>query len=156
MTTVTWPGRMERLKEGRLTALVPSAAEIWIDGGHNPSAAMVVASELAELEERAPMPSVLVTGMLTTKDPEGFYASFGGLVERVITVPLADSDADFDAETLAGYARDAGLAADPAASLDEALQRIERQQDGKPVRVLIVGSLYLVGQALRENGTPPE
>ncbi|MEC9343701.1 MAG: folylpolyglutamate synthase/dihydrofolate synthase family protein, partial [Pseudomonadota bacterium] len=75
MTSVSWPGRMERLKHGKLTALVPSAAEIWIDGGHNPSAGLVVASELAELEERAPMPAVLVTGMLTTKDPRGFFAA---------------------------------------------------------------------------------
>ncbi len=156
MATVSWPGRMERLKEGRLTALVPSAAEIWIDGGHNPSAGSVVASELAELEERAPMPSVLVAGMLTTKDPEGFFSAFDGLVERIFTVPLADSESDFDAQTLAGHARAAGIAAEPTASLDEALKSIEARHDGRPVRVLIVGSLYLVGEALRENGTPPE
>ncbi|MCG6858217.1 MAG: bifunctional folylpolyglutamate synthase/dihydrofolate synthase [Salaquimonas sp.] len=156
MTSVTWPGRMERLKDGKLTALAPSAAEIWIDGGHNPSAGMVVASELAELEERAPMPAVLVTGMLTTKDPEGFFAAFAGLVERAITVPLSDSEADFDPETLAGHARAAGIAAETASSLAEALEIVENHHDGLPVRVLMAGSLYLAGQALRENGTPPE
>ena len=156
MTTVSWPGRMERLKPGRLAELAPAGAEIWIDGGHNPAAAMVIATELAELEERSPMPVVLVAGMLTTKDPAGFFSPFAGLAERVIAVPIRDSDSGHDPVTLARFAEEAGLAAATAASVAEALAAIAGSRGDGPVRVLITGSLYLLGEVLADNATVPE
>ncbi|GIL01771.1 MAG: bifunctional folylpolyglutamate synthase/dihydrofolate synthase [Alphaproteobacteria bacterium] len=156
MTTVSWPGRMERLKPGRLAALAPAGAEIWIDGGHNPAAAMVIATELAELEERSPMPVVLVAGMLTTKDPAGFFSTFAGLAERVIAVPIRDSESGHDPVTLARFAEEAGLAAATAASVAEALAAIAGSHGDGPVRVLITGSLYLLGEVLADNATVPE
>ena len=38
MTSVDWPGRMQRLTQGALVDLAPRGAEIWLDGGHNPGA----------------------------------------------------------------------------------------------------------------------
>lgn len=154
MQTVSWPGRMERLRPGALA--VPAQAEIWIDGGHNPAAALVVAAELAEMEERAPMPLFLVAGMLTTKDTVGYFEAFAGLVERVLTVPVEDSDSGTDPATLAQAARTAGLSAEPARSLADALSRIVAIHGDMPVRVLIGGSLYLVGEVLRCNETVPQ
>jgi len=156
MQTVTWPGRMERLRPGTLTALVPATAEIWIDGGHNPSAGLVIADELAELEERSPMPVVLVTAMLTTKDPTGFFDAFKGLVERVIALPVAHSEAGFSAEQMAGFARTAGFRATTAASPASALAEIAQAYADRPVRIVIAGTLYLVGEVLEANGTIPQ
>lgn len=96
METVRWPGRMERLKPGPLQALAPARSELWIDGGHNPAAGEVIASELANLEERAPMPVFVIAGMLMTKDPAGFFRAFEGLVERLFTVPIHDSEQGFN------------------------------------------------------------
>ena len=53
MTSVDWPGRMQRLTQGALVELAPRGAELWLDGGHNPGAGMVVAEALAEQEERS-------------------------------------------------------------------------------------------------------
>lgn len=156
MHAVTWPGRLERLKPGRLTALAPAATEIWIDGGHNPAAGMAVATELAELEDRSPMPVVLIAGMLTTKDPVGFFSTFAGLAERVLTVPIHDSEAGHDPDALAGLARAAGLSAEAAGSVTEALEMVAQLHGDAPVRVMITGSLYLLGEVLAENETPPD
>ena len=52
MTSVDWPGRMQRLTQGALVELAPRGAELWLDGGHNPGAGIVVAEALAEQEER--------------------------------------------------------------------------------------------------------
>ena len=38
LTAVDWPGRLQRLTEGALIGRAPAAAELWLDGGHNPSA----------------------------------------------------------------------------------------------------------------------
>jgi len=154
MRTVRWPGRMELLRSGKLHDSAPKDAEIWIDGGHNPAGAAVVATALADLEERNPKPLVLVAGMLTTKDAAGFLAAFRGLANHVYTVPVSDSDSGFDAGELATIAAGAGFAATPAKSLSDALGEIKKRT-GEPVRIIVCGSLYLIGEVLRENGTPP-
>ena len=55
---VDWPGRMQRLPQGRLLDLAPAGAEIWLDGGHNPGAGIVIAEALAEQEEKDPAAAV--------------------------------------------------------------------------------------------------
>src|SRR3546814_1628457 len=44
-----WPARMQRLAPGPLSDLLPKGSELWLDGGHNPAAARVVADALREL-----------------------------------------------------------------------------------------------------------
>ncbi|MNW18765.1 hypothetical protein D3C71_2184550 [compost metagenome] len=58
---------------------------------------------------------------------------------------------------LAHSAFDAGLVAEPSASVAEALQEITLRQipDRPPPRILIGGSLYFAGNVLADNGTPP-
>ena len=67
-----WPARMQRLSSGALAALVPPGGELWLDGGHNPDGGRVIASALADLEERVSRPLVLIVGMLANKDGAGF------------------------------------------------------------------------------------
>src|SRR5690606_9264888 len=79
---VEWPARLQSLAGGLLADRVPGA-ELWLDGGHNPAAGSVIAEAMADLEERAPKPLVMITGMLNTKDPVGFFRPFAGIAERV-------------------------------------------------------------------------
>lgn len=158
MSTVEWPGRLQRLSEGKLLEFAPQDAEIWVDGGHNPGAGEVIAEAMAGFEERRARPLYLVTGMINTKDPVGYFRAFADIAERVFTVPIRGSDAGLDPVALAESAFDAGLVAEPAESVAEALAEIARRQlpDAVPPRILIGGSLYLVGNVLADNGTPPK
>lgn len=158
MATVEWPGRLQRLTEGRLLELAPKDAEVWVDGGHNPGAGEVIAEAMAGLEERRARPLYLVTGMINTKDPVGYFRAFADIAEHVFTVPIRGSDAGLDPVALAESAFDAGLVAEPAGSVAEALAEIVRRQlpEAVPPRILIGGSLYLVGNVLADNGTPPK
>ena len=83
-----WPARLQRLTSGRLVALAPAGAEIWLDGGHNADGGRAIAAALGDLEERVSRPLVLVVGMLATKDRDGFLRNFTGLVRRVFGVPI--------------------------------------------------------------------
>jgi dihydrofolate synthase / folylpolyglutamate synthase len=156
LTTVDWPARLQRLTSGALIARARPDAELWLDGGHNPGAGLVIAEAMADLEERAPRPLYLISGMLTTKDPVGFFRPFAGLVRKVFTVPVPSSNAGRDPAELAEFVRSAGMLAEPAADVPAALDEIaaDRQMLGPP-RILIVGSLYLAGTVLATNGTPP-
>jgi len=52
---------------------------------------------------------------------------------------------------------EAGLSAEPVSSVANALMLLRETWDPgeQPPRILIGGSLYLVGEVLAENGTPP-
>lgn len=155
MTIVSWPGRFERLPRGKLEDHLPQGTdlEIWIDGGHNPHAGRALASEIRKMQDRDPKPLTLIAGMLTTKEPHGFFQAFAGLASEVITLPVNDSDAGFDPHELASLTRDHGFSAQPLKSIGQALSRVAEREG--PQRVLICGSLYLIGEVLRLNDTPP-
>lgn len=158
MNSVEWPGRLQRLTEGRLIAHAPAGAEIWVDGGHNPGAGEVIAEAMANFEEKQPRPLYLITGMINTKDPVGYFRAFVGLAEKVFCVPIRGSDAMIDPVILSNSAYDAGLVAEPKATVGEALEAIQEILDPQAPapRILIGGSLYLVGDVLADNETPPK
>jgi dihydrofolate synthase/folylpolyglutamate synthase len=154
LLTVEWPARLQSLSSGTLSAQLPKA-EIWLDGGHNPAAGQVIAEAMADLEERAPKPLVLISGMLNTKEPVGFFRPFAGLARTVYTVPVPGAPASRSAEDLAAAATAAGLSARTATDVPAALGAITAEGMSLPPRVLICGSLYLAGTVLAANGTPP-
>ena len=156
LTNVDWPARMQRLTTGRLVARTRADAEIWLDGGHNPAAGLVIAEAVADLEERVSRPLFMICGMLNTKEPVGFFRPFAGLARQVYTVPVPSSAAGRDPVELAEAAKSAGVAAVPVADVETALDLISAQTGlPLPPRILICGSLYLAGSVLEANGTPP-
>ena len=156
MVKADWPARLHRLAQGRLVDLAPAGSELWLDGGHNPDGGRAIAAALADLEERVSRPLVLIVGMLASKDCEGFLRNFAGLARRVIAVPVPGAEQGLAAEAVADAARAIGLPATSRDDLDEALEVVRKLDLDPPPRILITGSLYLAGDVLRENGTPPQ
>ena len=155
MTHVDWPARMQRLSHGRLAALAPSESELWLDGGHNADGGQAISAALADLEERVSRPLVLIVGMLTTKDSAGFLRNFSGLARRIITVPI-HQDKAMPAAELAAVADTIGIPALARDDIESAIT-IAGKLDLHPApRILITGSLYLAGEVLALNGTPPQ
>jgi dihydrofolate synthase / folylpolyglutamate synthase len=154
LTRAEWPARLQRLTTGRLPALAPPGAELWLDGGHNAEGGRAIAAALADLEERVSRPLVLVVGMLTTKDREAFLRNFTGLVRRVFGVPI-HQDKGVPAQEIAAAAHAVGMPADAAPGIAEALAAIGGLGFDPPPRILITGSLYLAGEVLALNGTEP-
>lgn len=157
LASVDWPGRLQSLTRGPVVDLCPEGAEVWLDGGHNPGASTAIAAFIGEQEERDARPLYLVTGMLKTKDPVGFFAPYADLARHVATVPLVSSAVFREPEDLVQAARAAGIDATPFAGLEAALASIvmASHSDPEPPRVLICGSLYLVGEVLALNGMRP-
>jgi dihydrofolate synthase/folylpolyglutamate synthase len=156
MTKADWPARLQRLAHGKLTELVPAGSELWLDGGHNPDGGRAIAATLADLEERVSRPLVMIVGMLASKDCEGFLRNFTGLARRMIAVPVPGAEKGLPAETVADCARSIGLPSTSRDNLAEALEAVRKLDLDPPPRILITGSLYLAGDVLRENGTPPQ
>jgi dihydrofolate synthase/folylpolyglutamate synthase len=150
-----WPGRMQRLTQGKLLEAAPAGSELWLDGGHNPDGGRAIAAALADLEERVSRPLVLIAGMLTTKDNAGFLRNFAGLARRLIAVPVPGQEKSMPADDLTNIARDVGLSATARDDLASAFEAVRKLDLAPPPRILITGSLYLAGEVLKANGTLP-
>lgn len=148
LTHAEWPARLERLPPGALYTYVDDDTEIWLDGGHNAAGGQAIAHAIAELDDRVPRPVHLIWGMMETKDAHAFIAPFKGLVERVYTVPIPEEQNAFGAEELAEIAASEGFTVTDAKSVPHALLQ-SRAAFSEPGRVLICGSLYLAGHALK-------
>ena len=147
-----WPARLQRLTTGKLVSAAPAGAELWLDGGHNADGGRAIAAALGDLEERVSRPLVLIVGMLSTKDRSAFLRNFTGLVRRVFGVPI-HQEKSVPADEIAASARGAGMPADAAPSIQDALAAIGGLGFDPPPRILITGSLYLAGEVLAANGT---
>jgi dihydrofolate synthase/folylpolyglutamate synthase len=140
-----WPARLQRLPPGPLAG----ERELWLDGGHNPSAARQVAS-WARHAFADGKPLHLVFASLATKDPAGMLEPFAEVAERVHTVPIP-GHACFSPDDLADIAAELGLKADAHEDVQAALAAVPAE-----ARVLIFGSLYLAGAVLAANGQLPD
>lgn len=152
MSTVTWPGRLQKLT-GDLAALAPTC-DVWLDGGHNEGGGKALAEAMADLEDRVPRPLYVIAGMLRTKDASAFFAPFEGLARQVVAIPIPHHEKSYDTVSLAASAAEGGTFASVSPSLEDALQEVEMAA-GEPARILICGSLYMAGHALKADGSVP-
>lgn len=151
---VDWPARMQRLSSGKLIGYLPAGSDLWLDGGHNVACAMAVTAALAEMEDRVSRPLIIISGMLSNKDADGFLACFTGLARQLFAVQVPGETSRTPGEIVAA-AEGVGLSAQATSGVIDALKKIAALPLEAPPRVLITGSLYLAGEVLAENGTPP-
>jgi len=146
VTSAVWPARMQRMTSGPLVDLA-APAELWLDGGHNPAAGVAIAGTLQTQPAR---PTHLICGMLNTKDIAGYLRPLAEVARSLTAVSIPDTTSTLSADQTAGTARDVGLTATTAQSVQEAITAITAKDPN--ARILICGSLYLAGHVLRENG----
>ena len=79
-----------------------------------------------------------------------FIGCFAGIASRVVTLTIPDEENAVAADALAGAARQHGLSAETATSLDAALKQAALAAPAP--RILICGSLYLAGRVLAAHG----
>lgn len=158
--TTRWPARLQRLKPGPLTGLLPPDSEVWLDGGHNPAAGVAIAAALGEIAATPTgrlRPIELILGMLANKDPAGLLAPMAARIAGLIAVPVSSHD-HHDPAALADIARGLGIGVTGTAqNVTTALRRIADRpvSEDLPPIVLILGSLYLAGEVLAANDESP-
>ncbi len=157
MKNVVWPGRLEKLPSGRITAQFGADANIWIDGGHNPDAGRAIATELKGQMVNEDQKLLMICGMINTKEPLVFFRPFTEMNAELISVPVKMSDAGIEPVDLASMAEEAGLYTQASDSLDNAIKVARNKYEEDPsLRILFCGSIYMLGEVLEKNGTPPK
>jgi len=138
LATAVWPGRLQRLS-GRLAGLLPSTVELWLDGGHNPGAGVVLSEVLRRWGDR---PTHLVVGMKRSKDAAEFLRPLLPLAASVWAVQEPHQHDPLPVDQIIAAS---GGVAGRGPTVAEALRRIPPGS----ARVLICGSLYLAGEVLK-------
>lgn len=152
LADVHWPGRLQRLTKGPLVNQLQPHVEIWLDGGHNPAAAEQVATTFGKWDVTDPKPSYLIAGMLNTKDQTSFFTHLRDTVSKGCCIAIDNEAATTSATDLAAFAQLGGISMTAEDSLEASLLSLQPELNARPCRLLIAGSLYLVGQILKENG----
>lgn len=164
MRDVYWPGRFQPLPKGELTKNLTGfdknyMPEIYVDGGHNPDAAGMLVNIINQLDQREQRPLYLISAMLNTKDPSAFFKKFAGLTEYAAILPVISSDAGIESDQLASIVNKNCITAESVIDIEAAFAKIAvlhtTKYPDKAPRILICGTLYLVGDVLAANGTPP-
>jgi dihydrofolate synthase/folylpolyglutamate synthase len=143
-----WPARLQRLVSGPMLEGLPPGCTVWLDGGHNPGAGLVLAESFRDLP--APRPLHLVVGMLSTKDLGEFLGPLVPVAASMRFVPVPDEPLSREPVLSVEVARRLGARAQAAASALEAVQVIVGTEP-PPYDVLVCGSLYLAGHLLRDH-----
>ena len=141
-----WPGRLQRIPWAGL----PGDWELWVDGGHNAAAALAL-SHVAE--GWADRPLDLVVGMLNTRPPEDYLRPLAPFVRRLAAVAIPDQAATRTVEEIDSVARSLGIDSETETSVGAAVARLTSGA-AHPGRILVCGSLYLVGSVLATAGVP--
>lgn len=139
-----WPARLQHLAPGPLVG----TRDVWLDGGHNPSAARQIASFVKHRLDDGKLLHIIFAS-LATKDPAGMLEPFVGIATEIHAVPIPDHSC-FLPDDLAEIAAGLGFKADAHDNVEEALAAIPPQ-----ARTLIFGSLYLAGAVLATNDQVP-
>lgn len=134
LTTTEWPGRFQCLQRATTTFI--------LDGAHNPDGAKVLRQAL---EDRFPGQQLtFVVGVLSDKSWQPLLSTLLPSTSRLILVPV-ESERTANPAELEAFCRTQAptLPVSCAASLKQALGLPDLGD-----RVVVAGSLYLVGQAL--------
>ena len=137
-----WPARLQPIKHIPWILQLPAGSKIWLDGGHNPGAAEMLAAWM----RAQPNETIIICGMLATKDAASYLRIIAQEAKRCFTVPIEGEEA-VGASALAELAEQVGMQSQAVNSVEEGLTRIQFE---KPVNVLICGSLYLAGDVLSQ------
>jgi dihydrofolate synthase / folylpolyglutamate synthase len=143
LKTVTWSARMQRLKGGALSRLVAHESELWLDGGHNTDAGVVIADTLKAMPAK---PLIIIWGMLNTKDATQFFRPLAELADHVVTLSIPNEANAIPAEQLAEIVRSLATKASTASNVINAVRQASYLKPA--ARILICGSLYLAGHVL--------
>ena len=146
VSSAEWPARMQRLRTGPAFDILRKGDELWLDGGHNAGAGMIIADALESWRDR---PCYLIWGMLQNKDAGAFLEPMRGKLAGVYAVAIDGEDKSAAPEDLQKTAAHLALDAHVADGVLAAINMIQAR-DARPKRILIAGSLYLAGRILSE------
>lgn len=142
ITNAIWPARMQKINTGKIKNLVGEKFELWLDGGHNDHASLVLNQIFKEWNSSN---IFIIIGMIMGKNPKSFIKNIIDCCTNIYVVPI-ENQSFIAPEEIIGTNNEK---LSKASSWKDAINQIRScYNEGK---ILICGSLYLAGEILRKN-----
>ena len=152
-----WPARLQKIGEGDLFNFIKSYNinnQLWLDGGHNEAASIQLKKSLRFIDKKN---LHIIYGSLKNKDHISFLENLEPIASSLCLIEIEKQPSSLSKEVAISDAKKVGWKKVYGASdIRDAIRHIcvQNRGSGSPVSILICGSLYLAGQALKENGVP--
>ncbi len=137
-----WPGRLEKISKIIVKRYSLRTEDIWLDGGHNIAGAQAIKNWITHKKIKE---IILVCGFLKNKDAEDILFILKDYIKYIIFVPI-DNKNSYTVEELSIMSKKLDISYYVSSSVKEA---ITSNLISKSSKVLIFGSLYLIGAILK-------
>ena len=140
---ISLKGRLQEIKSGKLKNIAGNNRLI-IDGGHNISSSYVIANWIKKQNQKVN----LISGMMKDKEHVQFMKSFEGLISSVTLVDIPNQGGAITKEKFKEKIKNLNFTLKISNSIEDSIKKVS---SNKNTIILIVGSLYLVGEVLKLN-----
>ena len=150
-----WPARLQKIEKGNLFEFIKTYNinnQLWLDGGHNEAASIRLRESLSFINKKN---LHIIYGSLKNKDHISFLKNLAHISSSLCLVEIENQSSSILKKVAFADAKEVGWEQVYAAvDIRDAVKYICDKNMGvnQHVSILICGSLYLAGQALKENG----
>ena len=147
---VNWPGRLQKIKAGTFSSKdLGTNGELFIDGGHNVAASVSLSKWMKNLDD---CELYLIIGMMNNKDLEGFLKPIKPFINKLFAIGIPFQENSYDPNEIVRKSKKLGINSQVGENLENTLELLISEKKSKSKKILITGSLYLVGYFLEKNG----
>lgn len=146
MKAVTWQGRLQNISGGFFGGCLEAGSQLWLDGAHNDSGAEILLEQIKSWGRDLPLH--LVTAMKKTKDAAAFYRPLLPHISSLSIIDVATGEQMMPPEDLKAEIIKLGFS---NVQTSPSLQEVLLSLPSGTKRILVTGSLYLVGEVLKQN-----
>lgn len=145
-----WLGRLQLIQNTNLNEILPKNFQLWLDGAHNEGAGVIINDWLDTENKKEKMPTYIIIGMLSRKNSYDFILKLKDRIDCFYAINIHDgSDETKDSKKLYEELQECGVKkAFCEESFVNALRTIAKNSKNEKARILICGSLHLVGEVL--------
>ena len=143
LATTSWSGRIQKLNNGKIFNLRKNVTVI--DGSHNQDGAIVLDQYLSK---KSLGKWNIIIGMLNNREVKDFVEIFKNHINQIYAITIPKSTNSHSALDIKYKLDTLGFNTNVSNSLEDALIKADNK-----IPLLITGSLYLAGQALKFNET---
>ncbi|WHQ46888.1 MAG: bifunctional folylpolyglutamate synthase/dihydrofolate synthase [Candidatus Midichloria sp.] len=149
LTHTVWPARLQKITSGVLFEMLEAGSEMWLDGAHNIGGAQMLIASIENMQEKLPL--YLINGRSKDWDIAGFLECFKDRTAFFCATYVKSEPLSESSEKIHQVAVEMGFKAECSESIRQAVEKCLMYANGKRVRILICGSLYLSGDVLAVN-----
>ena len=141
---LSFPGRFNYLKKGRIKKMLHKNELIMIDGAHSPYDAKNLYNYLKTIK----LPKYGIWAMTKNKEPDLFIKELKNIFNKIVTVPIENESASVSAKELYKIAIRNKINSETSNNLKEAIKKISSKEKKL---VVCFGSLYFFSSILNKN-----